>query len=120
MGYRQRNCVRPPIHWDSVEAYQIKKKRCHRCQGYGHLAWSCKERARCGHCGGKHERRNCPPNTAPLCIDCNGPHPLGNKECPGGATHSGARAGPQLTHVTQFRECVGRRRTRKEVAEEGR
>ncbi|EGD99960.1 hypothetical protein TESG_08624 [Trichophyton tonsurans CBS 112818] len=30
----------------SVEPYQVRRKRCHRCQGFGHLAWSCKEKAR--------------------------------------------------------------------------
>jgi hypothetical protein len=65
----------------SVEAYQVKKKRCHRCQGFGHLAWACKEPRRCGHCSGGHERRDCPPNTAAKCVDCNGPHPTGDKGC---------------------------------------
>ncbi|OJD11905.1 hypothetical protein AJ78_07411 [Emergomyces pasteurianus Ep9510] len=38
----------------SVELYQIKKKRCHRCQTFGHLAWNCKEALRCGICTGEH------------------------------------------------------------------
>jgi hypothetical protein len=83
----------------SVEAYQIKKKRCHRCQGYGHLAWSCKERARCGHCAGQHERRNCPPYSAPRCIDCDGPHPTGTREClPGRARGSASTEMPTVQH----------------------
>ena len=45
----------------SVEAYQVKKKGCHRCQGFGHLAWSCKETIRCRHCIGGHDRRDCHP-----------------------------------------------------------
>lgn len=45
----------------SIEPCQIKTKRCHRCQGFGHLAWSCKERMRCGHWTGEHDRRECPP-----------------------------------------------------------
>jgi len=50
----------------SIEAYQVKKKRCHRCQVFGHLAWSCKEALRCRHCGGGHDRRDCPPWTGAL------------------------------------------------------
>ncbi|CRL31182.1 Zinc finger, CCHC-type [Penicillium camemberti] len=44
-----------------VERREIKKKRCFRCQRFGHLAWSCKETPRCGHCAGQHEREQCPP-----------------------------------------------------------
>ncbi|KAJ5240343.1 reverse transcriptase [Penicillium citrinum] len=44
-----------------VERREIKKKRCFRCQRFGHLAWSCKETPRCGHCAGQHERERCPP-----------------------------------------------------------
>ena len=57
----------------SVEAYQVKKKRCHRCQGFGHLAWSCKETMRCRHCAGNHDRRDCPPEASARCADCRGP-----------------------------------------------
>jgi hypothetical protein len=62
----------------SVERYQIKQKRCYRCQRFGHLAWSCHERARCGHCAGEHERQNCTPGTRARCLDCGGPHPTGD------------------------------------------
>lgn len=49
----------------SVERCEIKKKRCFRCQRFGHLAWSCKETPRCGHCAGQHERQRCPPGVRP-------------------------------------------------------
>lgn len=65
----------------SVEHYQIKQKRCYRCQRFGHLAFSCKEPARCGHCAGEHERQNCAPGTRPRCLDCSGPHPTGDRYC---------------------------------------
>lgn len=65
----------------SVEAYQVKKKRCHRCQGFGHLAWSCKEAMKCRHCSGDHDRRDCPPGNDAKCVDCSGPHPTGDKGC---------------------------------------
>lgn len=52
----------------SVEAYQVRKKRCQRCQGFGHLAWACKEVKRCGHCSSEHERRDCPPDSAAQCV----------------------------------------------------
>ena len=65
----------------SVEHYQIKRKRCHRCQRFGHLAWSCKERPRCGHCAGEHARQSCPPGVRARCVDCNGEHPTGDRNC---------------------------------------
>jgi hypothetical protein len=65
----------------SVEHYQIKRKRCHRCQRFGHLAWSCKERPRCGHCAGEHDRRSCSPGVRARCVDCNGDHPTGDQKC---------------------------------------
>lgn len=38
----------------SVVPYRVKEIRRYRCQGFGHLAWACKEQARCGHCTGNH------------------------------------------------------------------
>jgi hypothetical protein len=67
----------------SVEPYQMRKKRCHRCQAFGHLAWNCKEALRCGHCAGSHDWRDCPPTTMAKCVDCNGGHPTGSRECRG-------------------------------------
>ena len=65
----------------SIEPYQMKKKRCHRCLGRGHLAWSCKEKMRCGYCAGEHDRRKCFPGIAPGCVDCKGSHPTGDRAC---------------------------------------
>jgi hypothetical protein len=64
-----------------VERFEIKKKRCFRCQGFGHLAWSCKETPRCGHCGGQHERTRCPPGIRAHCLDCGGEHATGDPLC---------------------------------------
>ena len=66
----------------SVEAYRVERKRCHRYQKMGHLAWSCKEMARCKHCGGEHDRRDCPPGANTKCADCDGPHTTGSQGCP--------------------------------------
>lgn len=65
----------------SVESYRVELKRCHRCQKFGHLAWSCNEQAKCGHCSGQHEQRHCPPGLSPRCADCNGVHPTGDRRC---------------------------------------
>ncbi|CAK41173.1 uncharacterized protein An12g06420, partial [Aspergillus niger] len=65
----------------SVEPYRVEKKRCRRCQQFGHLAWSCKERVKCGHCAGHHDQRHCFPGIRPRCSDCNGEHPTGDRAC---------------------------------------
>jgi hypothetical protein len=70
----------------SVERREIKKKRCFRCQRFGHLAWSCKQTPRCGHCAGQHERQRCPPGIRARCLDCSGEHPTGDRQCPNPAT----------------------------------
>lgn len=72
----------------SVEPCEIKRKRCFRCQQFGHLAWSCKETPRCGICAGQHERRHCPPGIRARCLDCSGEHPTGDRQCPAPATTS--------------------------------
>jgi hypothetical protein len=74
-----------------VERREIKKKRCFRCQRFGHLAWACKETPRCGHCAGQHERERCPPGVRARCLDCNGEHPTGDRQCPGPATSNPVR-----------------------------
>ena len=67
----------------SVDLYEVKKKRCHRCQQVGHLAWSCREKVQCKHCGGAHDRKDCPPGSSAKCADCGGPHLTGARGCPG-------------------------------------
>lgn len=56
----------------SVEPYRVERKRCYHCQRFGHLAWSCEEQVKCGHC---------PPGIKPRCADCNGEHPTGHRRC---------------------------------------
>lgn len=76
----RQTCVR-------MEPYKFKERRCHRCQGFGHLAWACREKARCGHCAGEHELRHCPPGVRNRCLDCTGEHPTNDRSCPNPAKH---------------------------------
>lgn len=75
--------IRGQRYVGSAEAYQIKKKRCHRCLGYGHLAWPCREKTRCRHCSGEHGRRDCALGSVARCADCQGLHPTGEQACKG-------------------------------------
>jgi hypothetical protein len=65
----------------SVEAYKKKERLCYNCQALGHEAWCCKQRKRYGHCPAEHDRRDCPPGSAAHCVDCDGNHQTGAKEC---------------------------------------
>jgi len=65
----------------SIEQYEMKRKRCFSCQSFGHLAWNCKGKKRCGHCCGEHDKRECPPNTTAKCVDCSKSHPTDSAEC---------------------------------------
>lgn len=64
-----------------VEFYRMERKRCYRCQSFGHLAWNCKEKERCGNCNKEHNTKNCPPGSSPQCADCRGSHPTGDSQC---------------------------------------
>jgi hypothetical protein len=65
----------------NVETYRVELKRCHHYQKFGHLAWSCKEQVKCGHCSRQHDQRHCLPGVRPRCSDCNGEHPTGDRRC---------------------------------------
>jgi hypothetical protein len=70
-----------PRYVGSIEAYKKKERLCYNCQALGHEAWCCKQRKRCGHCATEHDKRDCLPGSAAHCVDCNGNHQTGAKEC---------------------------------------
>jgi hypothetical protein len=50
---------------------------CFHCQGYGHIAKTCKGKRTCGFCAKDHDTRGCPTSEAPStfsCINCKGKH----------------------------------------------
>ncbi|CAH0404178.1 unnamed protein product [Chilo suppressalis] len=63
--------------------------QCYRCQGFGHLASSCRaETPSCGYCGDLHDTRECPNRgLPPKCANCAAPedgepsHPAYSTEC---------------------------------------
>jgi hypothetical protein len=75
----------------SIELYRMERKRCFRCQGFGHLAWNCREKQRCGHCCGEHSMRNCAPDATPKCADCAREHSTGSAQCRNTATLNGTQ-----------------------------
>ena len=54
--------------------------QCFKCCAYGHIAKHCRAEARCGHCSGSHEIRDCTQNKEKaICTNCTGKG-LGSKE----------------------------------------
>ena len=64
----------------SIERCELKRKRCFRCQRFGHLVWSYKEKPRCGHCAGQHERERCPLGVRARYLDCGSEHPTNDRQ----------------------------------------
>ena len=66
--------------------------RCYHCQGYNHLAGSCRlkdQPPKCACCAGEHESRNCTRRNFPKCVNChalddNSPsnHYASSADCP--------------------------------------
>ena len=44
--------------------------QCYKCCAYGHIAKNCRAKARCGHCAGPHETRECQEKQQSSCAVC--------------------------------------------------
>lgn len=59
--------------------------QCYRCQGFGHSSKICSIPYKCVKCGGDHESKGCAKKkgdgTAPMCANCQGPHPASFRGC---------------------------------------
>jgi hypothetical protein len=69
------------MHFKVVE-YTMKQGvlQCYKCQGFGHIAASCKSEPKCQKCGGDHGRQECDA-TDPKCANCGGAHMSSSFEC---------------------------------------
>ncbi|KAI4732297.1 hypothetical protein E4T50_17119 [Aureobasidium sp. EXF-12298] len=58
--------------------YQPKENNdpCFNCNTYGHYQFKCKKPAKCGHCSGNHQSRECMDKNNLKCPACNGPHSI--------------------------------------------
>ncbi|CAG9825842.1 unnamed protein product [Phaedon cochleariae] len=48
----------------------VRILRCFKCQGFGHMASVCKNKAACSRCTGEHDTKDCTNNGRPSCINC--------------------------------------------------
>ena len=72
--------------------------QCFKCCSYGHIAKHCRVEARCGHCAGSHETRNCDNKTKSVCPCCK------------------ARSIPEYNHKAWSELCKSRRDVRMQIA----
>lgn len=71
------------ISWDRLRNSK-RIIQCHRCQRWGHATANCGAETRCLKCAENHWTRECskPLDEAATCVNCKGPHPANNVECP--------------------------------------
>jgi hypothetical protein len=55
--------------------------QCYKCQGFNHLAASCKSDQKCRKCGENHSSNECSANED-KCANCNGDHMASSYDCP--------------------------------------
>lgn len=64
-----------------VRPYEPNPFQCYSCFNYRHSSKKCTNKKICGKCGGDpHDSNDCGQN--PKCINCNGPHPAFDRNCP--------------------------------------
>jgi hypothetical protein len=64
---------------------------CFNCNTYGHYQFKCNKPARCGHCLGDHQSRECMNRDNPKCPACNGAHSIMDRRCVANPNHKKAR-----------------------------
>lgn len=63
--------------------YVEPPRRCFKCQRFGHVSSRCQDRARCSHCSGLHDVRDCDVvSSPPKCINCKAAHKASYLRCP--------------------------------------
>lgn len=67
-----------------VEPYIPPLRQCRNCLRFRHSEDQCRSKARCDHCSGDHNVKECPVHEAimPVCVHCNGEHRSSFRECP--------------------------------------
>jgi len=63
-------------------APQYKIKQCYNCHEYGHQAFQCKRKEKCGKCGDKEHHTSACESDEHKCIGCGGKHAAWHHECP--------------------------------------
>lgn len=85
--------------------YQAKENNdpCFNCNSYGHYQFKCTKPAKCGHCSGDHQSRDCMNKNNPKCPACNGPHSIMDRRCVANPRHKETRqqASNTRTEATQ-------------------
>ena len=66
-----------------IEPYLPGPARCFKCYGFGHMSYTCVNRARCAKCGLEgHTSAECTSTDTPTCVNCKGAHSPIDPMCP--------------------------------------
>jgi hypothetical protein len=71
--------------WHHVKlwAQALHSPRCFRCNRWGHTQTACASQARCGHCAGPHNTKDCTQSKKSSCVNCGRRHKAWNRrDCP--------------------------------------
>jgi hypothetical protein len=74
---------------------------CFNSNAYGHYQFKCKKPARCGHCSGNHQSRECTNRDNPRCPACSGAHSIMDRRCVANPRHKNERGSTMREETTQ-------------------
>ena len=69
------------LHMAEYHSPSFRITQCFKCQGYGHIAASCRKTEMCGHCSLPHKSQECTQKDEPRCANCGRRHPAWSREC---------------------------------------
>lgn len=102
------------MHNVRLYEHSVGIKQCFKCQGWGHITSVCAKQARCGHCAGSHDTRDCKEKDKKQCVNCKGQHASWNKgACKVFGAYLGEIKGKRIALAVQSMKM-------REIADEGR
>jgi hypothetical protein len=80
--------------------------QCYKCQGYGHIAVTCRKPHTCANCAKEHHSGSCPTPDDPskhFCCNCKGKHRTWDRACPVRRAEAERAAAAYKTHPTSYK-----------------
>ena len=80
--------------------------QCFQCQGFNHIAANCRKDAKCGHCAGPHNSKNCTEDKLEKCVNCKGRHAAWSSACTVRRTQQAKAAGARAATPMYYRDAT--------------